>query len=168
MTAAPNILAVLPTLPPEQLRELHARTAMLLGAGAAQPETTTDAEQQLVHEQVIRVLQNAGQTRNTPLNIVLKGKNGPAFVAGATAMLDFVEKHLQPKKRADKQKAVAVLVDVVAGWMTRRRRPIPLSHRTLCQQLVNVTTAVEDSFPGYLRSNLLPLVFKLRGDCKGS
>jgi len=146
-------LEQLTELTQDQLRELRARADILLKSTGGH-----DPDEEMLHDVLVDTL-TAHHHRAMPLHVARKAPHWGTFRENAAHILAFVRTHIT-ENRVAMRKALGVLLRIQARWMLTRG--IPLSHRTVCQQLVRIPDLVEREFPGYLESGLLSMIVRQR------
>jgi hypothetical protein len=173
-----QLMEQLAALPADQLRQVQARAGFLLSGQQADPsgakslaQRDATADEQLVYAELAGVLHKfVGQA---PPYGQFRSRHAkyPAFREAVAALLEFVGEHLRPKTRAERVKAVRVLVGVVVRHRAvlhrasvsdprRRRRARGVSIFTAVDDLCRVGDIVDEAFPGYLEAGLLPILLR--------
>lgn len=159
--SAAKVLSALPNLDPKDLAQVQARVGILLSNSPTPAASAEDEALRTVHDQVVFVLRQWGELRSFPLQALLRSRNGSLLRTGSKSLVDFVNKFLKPKNRVERLRAIRILIGVCARWSNTHWHRTP-TYKTVCLALVQIHCAVEDQFPGYLRSGLLPMIIKTR------
>lgn len=152
-----EIMEALPDLSPQELEEVRKRTSALLELQRSAGSSENDDAQNL-HRQMQDTLERWGIPESLPYGAAKRTSHWKQFTEGAEAFMGFVREHIKPRRRAEEARAVYVLLDMHCRRL--REQGIPLSHRTLSQALKRTPQVVDDQFPGYLRSGLLPAIIR--------
>lgn len=150
-----DVTRLLPGMTPDQLRQVIARSTVLLGGADHPPNLDTDLA--LVHSVVSSVLASRG-TRCPPLGVIVRQSYFPELRMGAQVLCEYVDKYVLPSTRGERAKALRVFIEMIVRGLPPRG--IPVTVRTVCQSLTSVGAYVEQQFPGYLESGLLPVVVR--------
>jgi hypothetical protein len=95
--------------------------------------------------------------RIIPLSVIRKAGHWDKFKDASEVTQAFVAQFFKPATKLLRIKSVSLLVRLACRRILRIGR-MPLCHRTISQQLCQVEALVQESFPGYLRAGLLPML----------
>lgn len=132
----------------KQVRDLQ----VLLDVRASQLEPTRDTKfETFVYEEVWVLLEGFLKTTKPPL-AVMQPRLGKELRDATDRILEFLRAHV-----TFKDSEFPAYARYLAGLTMRRMIAfeIPVSAKTLLQQLANVATVVDDVFPGYAASGFL-------------
>jgi len=155
MTAT-DLMGVLTTLNPKQLQEVQARTSLLLGKVSTNPPAVEEKQELWIHDEVRRHFSSFG-VMVPPLVAVRSSKMYPSYRAGLLAVLAYLPR-FKPANRLEKLKALRIVLDLAIKSTQRMNGP---AIARLGMAFSNVGLLVEDAFPGYRASGLLPAVLKM-------
>ena len=127
----------------------------MLGEEAA-ANAPQDDSPALVYRAMTEALRGMG-TKLPPMQVFCRTPAYSQFVKTAPLVVEFSD-HFQPKTKTQRFAVVKMLCRLTA--MRMREVAIPVSARTLAQQLSSVADYVDIQFPGYRQSNLLPIVMQ--------
>lgn len=150
-----DILASLPSMSKDDLRDLAARASFLAGGGPSAPADRGSREGGDV------------DLLNEAINAALGGRGLPTVHGGALGRLRHYDKmcraaeilgalvtnSVTKKRGAERLVAFTRLVEVVADRVAGSNAP--LCHKTVVDGTLRIHEAIEDAFPGYLAADLL-------------
>lgn len=154
----------LTTLKDDELRALHARVGALLESKRA------EGDEQLLFTAIAQQLDAKGQTWS--LGMLARNALYTQFQSRCLATTIYVDRFFQPKNRLERLKAFRLLTRVLLRFLENARVPITL--KTVVQNLDKIPRLVDDEFPGYLESGVLPMLLQRQariskaGDPQGS
>jgi hypothetical protein len=164
--ATAEIMDVLATKTPDELREIAARTAYLLDPTARQTAAPAAAPRKVVGEEdpILKllwqhlepVLRRATGEDVPPLRVILgKRVMGAALRDSAVVIQRLLKEAFKAKQPAEKNKVMRLIVGLTAQDLAERGKLHPIR---LCQRLRYAERTLDRHFPGYRESNLLPMV----------
>lgn len=157
------LLEKLHTLTPAELRELQGRAAVLLGqAGTSEAAVEGEpslADLELVHAKIVEALTAFGETRKPPFAMLRNARHYASFLQGVPIVTAYVAEALRPKNRAERAKAIGLVIRVIARRIARGGR-VPVCHRTISEDLSRCSDILQTAFPGYMASGLLPVLLQ--------
>ena len=148
MTDLQTILAVLPKLSKADRATVVAR-ANALGCGA--PSDNTPIER--LYSTILAVEDRVG-TRLPPLSVARQLRVWPKLDAASKVLFAFVDAEFGTLKHNDRRRVLAELIRCVLEGL--RSRKMSVAVWSLAWGLSNVNMMVEDAYPGYRESGLLP------------
>lgn len=151
-----RVISEIATLPPDKLREVTARIALLSGkAQELSPSSSGDVA--LVYaELVLQINRRTGQ-KCPPLNAILKTRYGDPIKEGSALLIQYAKENLRPKGRGGMIQAIRLLVNLILRQVQKEGK-VRLSVGPVSYQLKRIGEIVDQQFPGYLASGLLPIV----------
>lgn len=158
LSGAPPVAVDLSGLSPQALKSLIARAESLL------PRESTGREE-TDRDQVLASMLSALRAKGlrAPEAAIRRGPYWPAFQRGADALAAFLLEYAPAvaAKRLRRQMAYDRLLGVLARWLARIK--VPVTPKTMIQNLEKIPALVDQQFPGYAQSGLLEWVFRTRG-----
>jgi len=147
------------SLSKEQLRDLHARSGLMLKADSS-PSTREGSKETLLFEAIVAVCKDNGLPVR-PFRIFAKN---PA-IAGqwkekVPAVIRWIEESFGPRSRAESFRAYRIAVEALVGHLSR----VSVALRgptSIVRNLHKIPETVDREFPGYARSGLLGLVLRM-------
>lgn len=135
-----------------QLRTLRAQINEELTAREASGSSTPETPETDVHTVFNKV---SGDTFQLPPLPILKkqSKGYTGFVKECVALCSYVDEHFRTPSRVQRMRGIQLCLEVFLAWMDKR--DIPLSTKTVMEQLPKARSLVERVFPGYRQSGLL-------------
>jgi hypothetical protein len=158
MTTKKEVLAYLAKAEPKHLRDIRARCTYLLGPAAAGDEkeqATADVEEQVLYE-AARAALSRGGTTTPPYSVFRRGRDYKAFQRGAGIVSAYVVANFGKMRRAERQDVYELLVRRLAIWL-RAGKIMPLM-APVGNNLQKIPALIDEWFPGYRESGLLPQV----------
>jgi hypothetical protein len=142
------------TLSPAELKELQARATALLGSGSAADETVEG----MIHDAIEVALRSFGAQSVLPLRVVRQQAWYKDFKAGSAELLAFIDECVKPTTKLERIKVVRVFVRMIARQLSDWQ--VPVSYKTLAQNLKKVATIADLQFPGYQACGLLGVIVR--------
>lgn len=142
------------------LQNLIARAQALLPSGPqAQPAGGERPEQEVLAA-LLDLLRDRGS--RLPEGVIRRGPYWSAFRSAAPAIADYLREYAPSVagKRVLRCAAYRRLLSVLARWLDRLK--VPVTPKTMIQNMPKVPALMEQQFPGYATSGLLEWVFKSR------
>ena len=149
-----EILALLPKLSPDELKQVKTRVSFLLGQGKTKAEDKNEEFNDWLTLGIVYELQRRGTVAKDLNNFILK-KSAPSSYVENCAM---VCKHLEGRVSSSILDPVQL---VILGRMVARCEADYLSFfgevslRQMLCNIGNIPIAIERSYPGYVQSGML-------------
>lgn len=157
--SAREILDNLGQLTPAQLREVQARTTALLGGTQARQEAPTgDRDEVRLHAALEALGGVQGLRKVPPLGVLRKGPLGRSFREGSQTIAAYILDVWGKQRELKKRKLTDLLLGILLDWILSG--PAPVSLKALVENLHQVPALMDEAFPGYKASGLLPLVLE--------
>lgn len=157
MSRAKDIIAELLDLAPDEQDQVRAMLAQINGKAPDDDELSGRPQKdvEIVWRTVVTVAQNHGLDF-PPASVVMRHSAYKKLVPNCKRLMKFVEK-FDPKNRIERSIALELCVESVFRWMNDRLSYMPITIKTLTDQLGYVSQAVDAQLPGYAASGLLPV-----------
>ena len=150
-----KISAALTELSPSELRKLKSECEGLLNAQGVEAQGADLTDAQHIHWLFTDKLKAEGKPC-LPFFALTKAAHYSTFIDGVKMFYNFVDHFLKPANKTEREKAVQVLPRMLARRL--ERDGVPVSHSSLSSALQRVSSIVDDQFPGYRESGLLPML----------
>lgn len=145
---------------PDALRALRFRVdSLLAGRPKAAHSILADPGEEVV-EAMLTHLKRKGCSM--PLGVVKRAPWWPKLKKDAAGIADYLTAHAPAvmTKRLVRQRAYYIVVGILVRWV--ERIGIPVTPRSLAQNMDKVPGILDQQFPGYAESGYLGWVFKSR------
>lgn len=156
----PALLEQLPSLSPDELRQVLARASALLdptGKIASKPKETADPDLALIHDALNDVLRKHGESL-PPLRACLRSRwLGVAFRNAAAALLSCARDGFGAENRIAEGRVLRLLGRLAADEVSRWGKPVTALN--LARKACFTRRIVDRHFPGYWDAGLLPRVY---------
>ena len=149
-----DVLEALKKMPLTDLRKVSAQATHLLTKGVL----NTSPLERDVYESICDALKLEGVSSLPPFTVFARTNTFASFRRGVILFLEYIEQYCKPKKRLERMKIIHVFLRMLVRRL--RRDGVPLSSKTMASALLRVENIVEDQFPGYRESGLLPILLK--------
>lgn len=156
-----NFDSFLDSMPEDELKRLHAKIANRLGSDSTitkevKPNSGSD-QLGLVYEAFSQILSSKG-FRTIPWNRFQESRDLSAFTTKGEWLISYARKNFKPETRIQLSYTLILLTKLLTEWLEKIN--VPLSYRTLINNLDRIPSLVDESFPGYGKAGLLPAVVK--------
>lgn len=150
--SVPDLASRVAKLSPQDRKAFDA----LLGTAApVQPEASPEQEV-LVWEIIQQVLRLRGVSRTMPYTVLRRQRFFKQYRDGCGIAGDFVRQYCGTLKGGWERKAWRVCIDALLRKLKTQK--IPIGPMTISQNLGRIPDIIEDAFPGYRESGMLPYV----------
>lgn len=159
-----NVLDALPRMTQKELRELNARTSMLLTGATAAPgkrERLDVSGMKDTYTVLADELKKWG-ANPVPYVALARGKMFPVFRDAVPLLQEYVTTNMKPKNEGVRRRAVRIILGLVVQHVHAHCRA-PLSTVTALRALPNFGAIIERQFPGYAEAGLLPIILNNNG-----
>lgn len=144
-----------------QLNDISARIAMLVGSKQVGGDRSVlydgESAENEVWDAIQHVMYVMYRQGRLPRSIATKQRYWSQFKAGAQITQRFVDESGITNKVMRVQ-MLRLCIQSLCAYL--EDGSIPVSYKSVCTALSQVPTAVDQQFPGYARSKLLPLILK--------
>lgn len=150
------ILAQIKDLPPKE------RSLIMATLSLDAPTWVLDRKTQLVLEEVFPAFKMALVKYDIEVcayQALLKSPFKDTFIAGCLSMKKYVENNFNFTDHRELDGILRSLMTVITDYMIDTIK-IPLSGKTLSQQMKNIEYIIDLSFPGYKQNKLLALIIR--------
>lgn len=140
-------------LTPAELEQVKARATALLNGG---DDADLTSDEELVLKRITIIIEDRGETCIDRSRV----KHSPTYSTfrdGVQMLMNFVDQFIQPKDAVDREAACSVMLNAVVACMAPKR---PVVFTTICQDMQKISSVIDDQFPGYRESHLLPMLLR--------
>lgn len=114
------------------------------------------------YEALKSVMSAEGPGMMMPAAVFSRSGNSATFQKALPAADQLVEKFRAPKERVLRQPQEMKIREVVINTLitSMKRKKVPVSLGSVCRNMQNASAAINEEYPGYMKSGLLHLILK--------
>lgn len=151
-----TIVSQLDSLSPEEIKQVKARTSFLLDHMKSDNNNADDFAKRTFYDDLAKELRERGVESVPPYVAFRRSGYGRRLDNAYEHISSFIDWHMPRLKRTEHRRALRVLAGVIA--QIARMHKVPLSMVALLNCCENVHEYVDEAFPGYIESGMLPIV----------